>query len=129
MAFNIAYSHMPNSDEDKAEMSSNSMKGENSMRHYFNFNGKANRFEFWVIIVSAIAILSINNATQDMWLTNGLAFIPLIFTVILAWLIISTGARRCRSAGLNPYLSALMVVPLIGFIAMLVLGIIKPKED
>ena len=124
-----AYKYMPRSKAEMSEAESALLERKDGMRYYFDFKGTATRAEFWVIIIISMVVLAINDVLLEMWIFNGLAIIPFVFVVIFLWLIISTSARRCRSAGLNPYLSALMVVPLVGFIALFVFGIIKPKED
>ena len=124
-----AYKHMPKSKLGNSETQSESFQSSVGISHYFSFKGTASRSEFWVVMVISIIVLSINNLLREALVISGLGIIPFAFFIVFAWLIISTSARRCREAGMNPYLSSLMAVPLVFLVATFVFGIVKPKEE
>lgn len=110
------------------------------MSKYFNFNGEAGRSEFWAI-------------TLLCWLTSWVfVFLALMFgglfalvsellggiialvgiigvAVVSAWLMLSVNARRCNEANISRWWILGTLIPFIGVIVTIVLGIIPPDPN
>ena len=110
------------------------------MSKYFNFSEEASRSEFWAV-------------TLICWLTSWVfVFLALLFggifaianellgglvalvgiiavAVISAWLMLSVNARRCNEANISRWWVLPTIIPFIGVIVTIVLGIIPPDPN
>ena len=105
------------------------------MGKYFSFSGVATRSEFWAVSIIALVLslvltafsltllASIDHAIQ----TIGGLF---IFAVCIggAWLAYATTVRRCRDSGLNPWWTLATIIPYIGFVVWIVIGVLSTKK-
>lgn len=106
------------------------------MEKYFKFEGSSTRSEYWgVTIVGGICafILSLFGAIFAFgeFGTFAAVFggIVLVATFIGAiWLTVATTMRRCRDAGINTWWTLAIVIPYVGWIVSIVLGILKTDE-
>ena len=110
---------------------------------YFEFHGKISRSEYWAtLVLSLIAYLilaAIGGATLGIVMallgidlvevdkTAALVWVPLF--IVLMWVWIATGVKRCRDADMNPLWLVLSVVPALSFIVLVVVGVMPTKKD
>jgi uncharacterized membrane protein YhaH (DUF805 family) len=87
-------------------------------KKYFAFDGKASRSEYWG--VSLICYVLALPALFFAGILGGLAIV---------WTLLSTTARRCRDAGINPWFSATILIPWIAVIAVIVFGCLKTENE
>ena len=89
-------------------------------KKYFVLDGKASRSEYWGIsLICYVLVLP------------ALFFAGILGGLIIIWTLLSTTARRCRDAGINPWFSATILIPWIAIVAVIVFGCLKTekKED
>ena len=105
------------------------------MKDYFKFSGTASRSEYWGVHVVGFIAAVIGYMISFGIMTAGPAGmfvgVALAIAVMVAygWLWISTTIRRCRSAKINPWWTAAVVIPYIGLIVVIVIGVLKPQEN
>lgn len=110
------------------------------MKKYFSFTEEAGRSEFWAVTlicwltswVFVFIALMLGGAfafIND--LLGGLVALIGILAVIVisAWLMLSVNARRCNEANISRWWVLPTVIPFIGVIVTIVLGIIPPDPD
>lgn len=104
------------------------------MEKYFKFDGIASRSEYWAvnIIGSVLAMVAITVGAVISSGANiallGLVII-LVSSVVLTWALIATGARRCRDAGINPWWVLAQIIPYVGFVVWIVIGVLQTKQE
>ena len=104
------------------------------MSQYFKFTGLAKRQEYWAVIVIAYAIsFALGFVLGGLMLTGAtglyLGLIGIVaVTVAAVWVSLATTVRRCRDAGISPWWSVLLIIPYVGFVALIVYGVIKSQE-
>jgi uncharacterized membrane protein YhaH (DUF805 family) len=54
--------------------------------------------------------------------------IMMVFGVITIWLDLATAVRRCRDAGINPWFVLTILIPYLGWIAVIVFGCIASES-
>ena len=89
------------------------------------FSGRAGRPEFWWFVLANF-LVSLVGA-----LVAGVIHVPALSTLYsLAVLLpsLAVGARRLRDAGFSPWLLLLGLIPLIGWIALIILYIMPSKK-
>lgn len=105
------------------------------MDKYLKFSGVASRSEFWAVQLIAVPIffllmmVAVGIAALG---TSGLVasgFFIVISMFMTGWLTISTTARRCRDAGINPWFTLAVFVPYVGLIPWIVFGCLKTHKE
>ena len=96
---------------------------------YANFNGVANRTEYWLYALFYFLIL-IGMFFVTAFLNPELGMIAaLLYMVVLAVPSIAIGVRRLHDINLSGWFYLISLVPYIGGIAMLVLAVLPTKYD
>ena len=98
------------------------------MQKYFNFNGTAKRQEYWAVVLLSILALLVGTVIVE----GGSALAGLVALIILVgalWALFATTARRLRDADLNMFWIILIIIPYVSFVATIVFGVVKSKED
>ena len=86
-------------------------------KKYFVFDGNATRSEYWgVSLICYVLALP------------ALFFAGILGGLIIIWTLLSTTARRCRDAGINPWFSATILIPWIAVIAVIVFGCLPSEQ-
>jgi uncharacterized membrane protein YhaH (DUF805 family) len=98
------------------------------MKQYFDFNGTAKRQEYWAVYLLSVLALAVGTVIVEGAGALG-ALIALIILVGALWALLATTVRRLRDAGLNMWWVIVILVPYISFIATIVFGVVKSKED
>lgn len=88
------------------------------IKQYANFNGRARRQEFWMFFLFFF-IFYVVLVIIDRIL--GLGFLALIYSLALLVPYLSVGARRLHDTGKSGWFQLLLLIPLIGFIVLVVL--------
>ena len=89
-------------------------------KHYFDFSGKEGRKVFWLYALNCFIVSVI----------LGFIWGPLTTIFALATLCPSLGilVRRLKDAGLSGWFALLLLVPAIGWIAVLILACLPTKN-
>ncbi|WOF81491.1 DUF805 domain-containing protein (plasmid) [Pseudomonas sp. FeN3W] len=93
--------------------------------NYSNFEGRATRSEFWYF---ALAYLIINIAlgiVDALIGFNGLVNFSNAFALFMLVPYLAVGARRLHDTGRSGWFQLIMLIPLVGIIALLVMWTIK----
>ena len=95
-------------------------------KHYIDFSGRATRTQFWIFVLISLLVMVV--------LGIALGFVGSIGDTImkifqLALLLPSLGisARRLRDGGFSPWWLFLLLVPVLGWLALLVMYVLPSK--
>lgn len=95
-------------------------------KHYFDFSGRSTRKEFWMfVLINFIISLAIS-------IVGGLIGIKALSSVYSLLMLIPSIAilvRRLRDAGFNVWWILIVLVPLVGFIVLMVLAALKSATE
>ena len=98
--------------------------------HYFDFSGRATRTQFWMwvlwnLIVSfvlglvlGIVGISANTSNMIMWIYSLALLLPAL----------GIAARRLKDGGFTPWLLLLNLIPVLGWLILLILYILPSKR-
>jgi len=106
-----------------------------AFKKYSAFKGVATRSEYWGVIFVTWAISLIIGVLATVFISAGGlgAFVGLILLLFLIvfniWLNLATVIRRCRDADINPWFVLLLLIPYVGFVAMIVFGCLSSKSN
>lgn len=94
--------------------------------HYIDFAGKANRKQFWLFVLFNFLVFLVLSIVLGFF---GKAGDILYFICQLAVLLPTLGiaARRLRDGGFSPWLLLIGLIPVLGWIVLLVLYIMPSK--
>lgn len=92
---------------------------------YTNFNGRANRSMYWYFVLCAV-VVSIPLTIIDMII--GVQFLSLIFSLAILVPSIALGVRRLHDLGKPGWWYFMILVPIVGPIALIVLFCQKGEE-
>lgn len=108
------------------------------MKHYFSFSEKATRSEYWAVqilnavvlffsVLFGVALIGVGSETSAFLTFIGTLW---LFASILGslWLSVSTCIRRCRDAAINPWWTLATVIPYLGVIPWVVIGVLKSEN-
>lgn len=92
---------------------------------YVSFRGRTTRKPYWLYLILPVFVISILLTLLDVGLgtydaeTGGGLFSGL-FSLIAIWPSLAIGARRCHDRGRSGWFQLIMLIPLIGWIWLLV---------
>ena len=95
------------------------------LKKYVEFSGRANRPEFWWFVLANFLVSLL------VLIIAGIIHVPALSNLYsLAVLLpsLAVGARRLRDAGFSPWLLLLGLIPLLGWIALIVLYAMPSKK-
>jgi uncharacterized membrane protein YhaH (DUF805 family) len=102
-------------------------------KKYFQFNGIANRSEYWgVTLLSYVALLIVVligivfTFLGSIGSVMGLLII-LFGLVMTGWVSLATTVRRCHDAGINAWFTLTIFIPWFGVIPWVVIGCLKTE--
>ena len=87
------------------------------------------RAPFWLAVgLTFIVQLTVQLMLSEIVVTTGvmIAVVAVHLVNLYAWLVMATG--RCRDAGLSRWLSLLTLIPVLGLLAVLMLGVVESKS-
>jgi len=88
-------------------------------KHFFDFGGKENRKVFWLFVLNCFivsAILGLISST-----------ISYIFSLVVLLPSLGIIVRRLRDAGFSPWLALLLIIPMFGWVAVVILACFPSK--
>ena len=94
------------------------------MKEYFNFDGTANRSQYWAMIIIGTIGYIIGEA-----LLATMPWLSLIVMVTVLWYALATTARRIRDTGNSLWWIAGLIIPIVGTIVTVVFGCLPTKEQ
>ena len=92
---------------------------------------KIKRGPFWMVValsflVQLVVVLLLNDSSpKPLWV--DVAVLGVCIANVYVWLVVTAG--RCRDAGLSGWLSVLTLIPVLGWVGILMLGISGSKSD
>ena len=90
------------------------------LKKYVEFGGRAGRPEFWWFALANFIIWSVLSLVR--------ATLAGIYSLAVLLPSLAVAARRLRDAGFTPWLLLLYLIPVIGWIALLVLYCMPSKK-
>ena len=88
-------------------------------KHFFDFNGKEGRKVYWLFFLNCFIVSFILGFISS---TISYIFSLVVFLPSLGILV-----RRLRDAGFSPWLALLVLVPVVGWIALVILACFPSK--
>ena len=96
--------------------------------HYFDFSGRATRTQFWLFVLINWIVSLVLGIVCGMFLKEQTAsIVSAIYGLALLLPSLGIAARRLRDGGFSPWLLLLFFIPVIGWIALLILYIMPSK--
>lgn len=96
--------------------------------HYCDFSGKATRTQFWMFVLINWIVSFVLGLVCGMFLKEQTAnIVTIIYTLALLLPSLSIAARRLRDGGFSPWFLLLIFIPVIGWIALIILYIMPSK--
>lgn len=96
--------------------------------HYIDFSGKATRTQFWMFVLFNFIVSFVLGLICGMFLQQNTAnMINWIYWLALLLPSLGIAARRLRDGGFTPWLLLLLLVPVIGWLILLILYIMPSK--
>lgn len=96
-------------------------------KHFFDFNGRANRKLFWLFTLNLLIINLILNYLLNRFDYVGI-IIGLVFSVIMFFPILGLDVRRLHDINLSGWWVLLCFIPVLGLVAIVVYGCIPGTE-
>ncbi len=94
--------------------------------HYLDFAGKANRKQFWLFVLfNFLVFLVLSIVLNFLGKTGDVIYFVCQLAVLLPSLGIA--ARRLRDGGFSPWLLLIGLIPVLGWIILLVLYLLPSK--
>ncbi|MBQ8033012.1 MAG: DUF805 domain-containing protein [Elusimicrobiaceae bacterium] len=94
--------------------------------HYLDFAGKANRKQFWLFVLfNFLVFLVLSIVLNFLGKTGDIVYFVCQLAVLLPSLGIA--ARRLRDGGFSPWLLLIGLIPVLGWIILLVLYLLPSK--
>lgn len=104
------------------------------MKKYFAFSGTATRSEYWgvnvlmsVIFFGAVMIGAVIAGEQSAAATLIGSLVILAGSIASLWTLLAVAIKRCRDAGLNPWWILAELIPYVGFVVWIVIGVVKTQ--
>jgi uncharacterized membrane protein YhaH (DUF805 family) len=97
-------------------------------KHYFDFNGRASRPQFWYFILVSFltgSCVYLCGALQDASIGQLLFQ---LYNVLVLLPTLSIGARRLHDGGFSGWWQVLFLIPVAGYIAVIILYCLPTKE-
>ena len=92
--------------------------------HYCDFSGKATRTQFWMfVLINFVVSLVLGFVCGMLFKEQTASIISGIYSLALLLPSFGIAARRLRDGGFSPWLLLLALIPVIGWLALLILYI------
>ena len=98
----------------------------NAFKKYADFTGRDTRRQYWIFILIYTIIYLLLFGLDFTVGTGGI--IASIYSLVLFLPTLSAGARRLHDIGKSGWWQLLLIIPLIGMIALVVLMAMKTQE-
>jgi uncharacterized membrane protein YhaH (DUF805 family) len=95
-----------------------------AFKNFANFSGRARRQQYWMF---SLFVVMISIAIVEAFL--GTFFIGALFSLAVLVPSISIAARRLHDTGRSGWWQLILLVPLVGFIVLIVFLVQDSKED
>jgi uncharacterized membrane protein YhaH (DUF805 family) len=104
------------------------------MDKYFSFKGLSSRSEYWGVQLVSLGLVILLSIFGGLFIGMGAGILGTLIVVaaivICIWLYIATVIRRCRDADINPWWTLSTLIPYIGWIPWIVIGVLPTvKRD
>lgn len=98
---------------------------------YFNFSGRARREEFWVFMIFNLLVIYLVSIINTYFNTEYLSIAGYIFSVLVFIPSVAVLLRRLHDTGKNGWNMLLILIPIIGWIWLLMLLVMlgEPKTN
>ena len=90
------------------------------LKKYVEFGGRATRSEFWWFVLANFIVSNLIGFVS--------ATLSLVYSLAVLLPSLAVGARRLRDAGFSPWLLLLWLIPLFGWIALIILYVMPSKK-
>ncbi len=95
-------------------------------KHYIDFSGRATRTQFWMFVLVSFLVMVVLGILLGFVGSVGDTIMK-IFQLALLLPSLGIAARRLRDGGFSPLWLLLMIVPVVGWLALLVMYVLPSK--
>ncbi|WP_372519297.1 DUF805 domain-containing protein [Candidatus Ruminimicrobiellum ovillum] len=88
-------------------------------KHFFDFGGKENRKVYWLWVLNCFIVSFILGLISST--------ISYIFSLVILLPSLGILVRRLRDAGFSPWLALLLLIPVVGWVAVVILACFPSK--
>lgn len=88
-------------------------------KHFFDFSGKENIKVFWLFVLNCFIVSFILGLISST--------VSYIFSLVILLPSLGILVRRLRDAGFSPWLALLLLIPFVGWIAVVILACFPSK--
>ncbi len=88
-------------------------------KHFFDFGGKENRKVYWLWVLNCFIVSFILGLISST--------ISYIFSLVVLLPSLGILVRRLRDAGFSPWLALLLLIPVVGWVAVVILACFPSK--
>lgn len=105
-----------------------------SYEKYLAWRGYANRTEYWAVTIFSVGLVVLAFQIDQILRPIGSLFtltgilLQLFSVAAMYCLIIATSIRRCRDAGISLWTSALILIPGLGVVISIIIGLIPSNN-
>jgi uncharacterized membrane protein YhaH (DUF805 family) len=89
-------------------------------KHFFDFSGKEGRKVYWLFVLNCFIVSFILGLISST--------ISYIFSLVILLPSLGILVRRLRDAGFSPWLALLLIIPVVGWIAVVILACFPSKQ-
>lgn len=97
-----------------------------AFRQYANFSGRATRQQYWMYVLIYVVIALVLSVIDSL---IGIGLLGLIFSLIMLVPSISIATRRLHDIGRSGWWQLLWIIPLIGWLVLLVFFVTDSTDD
>lgn len=96
-------------------------------KHYVDFGGRATRTQFWLYVLFYIIVAIVLGILLSFFGKTG-TVVNNLYGLALLLPSLAIAARRLRDGGFTPWLLLLLLLPIIGWLILLVLYLFPSKK-
>lgn len=89
-------------------------------KHFFDFSGKEGRKVYWLFVLNCFIVSFILGLISST--------VSFIFSLVVLLPSLGILVRRLRDAGFSPWLALLLIIPVVGWIAVVILACFPSKQ-
>ena len=113
-----------------------------NLSKYFEFEGVINRSQYWAILVLSFLLylgsvfvgamawsfiyILLGFSLENFDELVKIIYVPLF--LVLAWIWLAAGAKRCRDMDVSPLWLILWCLPWVGFFTVILFGVLPSKD-
>jgi len=96
--------------------------------HYFDFEGKAKRREFWMFVLFSVIVSILLGILQRMLFGEDNTLLSNLYSLAVLLPSLGIGVRRLHDVGQSGWLMLLALIPILGWLILLYFYVLPSKK-